>query len=117
MLNLTLHLPTKEQSEAGVVEASPEIKSQVKALLTFESLPSKEKIQKRAEKLAAIAVDHKSALIGGAPWLMSWLEWHLKSKGVQPFYSFSQRVSVEKVMEDGSVKKTNVFRHLGFIKA
>ncbi len=116
IINLTQHTPTAEQSAVGVVEPSPEIKSQVKALLLFKNLPDRKEIEQRADELAAIAVDYESAMIGGAPFLMGALQKALKEKGVQPLCSFSQRVSVEKKMEDGSVVKTNVFRHLGFVE-
>ena len=35
-------------------------------------------------------------------------------KGHKALYADSKRESVEKTMEDGSVVKSNVFRHLGF---
>lgn len=39
---------------------------------------------------------------------------HLTIKGHKALYADSKRESVEKVTEDGSVIKQNVFRHLGF---
>ena len=56
-----------------------------------------------------------SAMIGGAPWMMSALEGALLDAGVQPVYAFSVRESVEQVQPDGSVRKVNVFRHVGFV--
>lgn len=116
IFNLTQHTPTKEQSEAGVFDAfSP---ATVKELLTFKSLPSKEEIQERAFALATVAVSANvsSAMIGGAPFLMSALEKALREKGINPFYAFSKRESIERKKEDGSIVKTTVFRHLGFVE-
>jgi len=36
--------------------------------------------------------------------------------GVCQYYDFSRRESVEEVQADGSVRKTAVFRHAGFIQ-
>lgn len=36
-------------------------------------------------------------------------------RGLCPIYSFSKRVSVEERTPDGWVKKTTVFRHVGFV--
>ena len=46
---------------------------------------------------------------------MSALEKALRDVGIKPFYSYSERVSVEEVQPDGSVVKRNVFKHLGFV--
>ena len=54
-------------------------------------------------------------MIGGAPWFMSSLELALIKEGFTPIYAFSERVSVDVPQEDGSVKKTNEFKHVGFI--
>ena len=55
-------------------------------------------------------------MIGGAPYLMGALEVALKKVGIQPVYSFSERVSKEVVLEDGTTQKTSVFCHKGFIE-
>jgi hypothetical protein len=56
-------------------------------------------------------------MIGGAPYLMAPLERSLRSVGVYPVYAFSVRESVEQTAPDGTVRKTNVFRHAGFVPA
>ncbi|MDA8146485.1 MAG: hypothetical protein M0Z27_10560 [Thermaerobacter sp.] len=88
------------------------------AILTFEELPPRTEIVRRAQALAALAVAHgaKEALIGGAPYLMGPLEVALCAVGVVPLYAFSVRESVEQVQADGSVRKVQVFRHLGFVE-
>jgi len=113
ILNLTQHQGTPEQ---GVVE--PTEKGRVQALLTFSSLPSREEISERAAELAAIAeaAGATAAMIGGAPYLMAPLEASLRGRGIRPLYAFSVRESVETTDPDGTVRKTAVFRHKGFVE-
>ena len=108
ILNLTQHPASAEQ--VGVVE--PKDKEIVKALLTFNDLPSMGEVISRAKDLTNVAKEHdaKHVMIGGAPWLMAPLENELKDAGITPHYAFSKRVSVEK---DG--KKISIFKHLGFV--
>lgn len=58
---------------------------------------------------------HHQAMIGGATYLMEALAKALRDCGIRPLYAFSTRVSVEQAMPDGSVRKVNEFRHLGFV--
>lgn len=57
------------------------------------------------------------AMIGGAPFFMAPLEAAILSVGVTPVYALSDRVSIEEPLSDGSTRKTQVFKHLGFIPA
>jgi len=109
-LNLTQHTGTNEQ---GLSE--PLDKDAVRALLNFVDLPTAEEVKDRAAKLAAMAVGHDKAMVGGAPFLMGPLVDALKAVGVQPVFAFSRRESSEVVQDDGSVRKVAVFRHLGFV--
>lgn len=115
VLNLTQHAASSPQTDQGVYE--PANKKEVQGLLTFASLPSSKEVKDVAAKLVAIAKDEGagSAMIGGAPFLMAPLHNALKEAGVTPCYAFSVRESVEKVNEDGSVTKTAVFNHKGFV--
>ena len=129
ILNLTQHTATQEQKAQLVVEPRM-CKDKIRELLTFEEIPSKEEIEARASELARIAASEASfyagetdnriwitrVLIGGAPYLMSALEKALREMGFQPVYAFSKRESVEQPQPDGSVKKTAVFRHIGFVE-
>lgn len=138
MVNLTQHALTKEQyiynnEELTVVTYKPyaEVQNDIVEFLTFNKIPTKEEILKRADLLAIIASNtirqaedlseipatRKYALIGGAPYLMGPLEKALKEKGIQPLYAFSKRVSVETTQPDGSVLKTAKFVHEGYIEA
>ena len=115
ILNLTQHAPTPEQVEAGVVE--PADKGAVQALLTFESVPDRTEMVRRAKELAEMARVADAVMVGGAPFFMGTLESVLKTVLAVPvLYSFSRRESVEQTQPDGSVKKVAVFRHVGWVE-
>lgn len=125
VLNLTQHVATAEQTEAGVVE--PADKKAVQTALTFDDIPSSDDVFFTARELASIAynwrfdlgLDGQSlrVMIGGAPFLMSQLEAELQRLGFVPVYAFSKRVSEESLDSEGNVVKTNVFKHVGFVDA
>lgn len=116
IINLTQHNATPEQIEAGVYE--PKNKDSVIRNLTFDELPDDIDISIRAVNLALIAESEgaECAMIGGAPYLMSELEKILRIYEIKPVYAFTKRESVEIVEADGTVKKTSVFKHAGFIE-
>jgi len=116
-VNLTQHPATKEQIAAGVFDLTGDELTDLKALLTFGSAPVPKQVQGRAVCLATLAAasDGTYAMIGGAPYLMGPLEAALIKEGVIPRYSFSQRESVEATDSDGTVKKTAVFKHRGWV--
>ena len=119
-----------EQILAGVVDLRPEVSAEVRELLTFAALPRRDEIHARAEDIAEIAAHYdlantdygigeefaSHAMIGGALWLMAPLEEYLRQRGITPLYAFSERVTEEATQPDGSVRKTNVFRHVGFVE-
>jgi hypothetical protein len=115
IINLTQFKASKEQIEDNVIDLKDN--SELKNLLTFTSMPTKAEVRERAEKIATIAAETgcTQALISGAPYLMSELEISLLERNINPLYSFSVRKSIEKTQEDGSVVKTNVFVHKGFV--
>ena len=117
ILNLTQHNATPEQIDAGVIELQPEVKQVLKGLLDFQELPTSEEVVLRAIAITKIAKEHgaSTAMIGGAPFLMSVLEDILRNNDVVPLYAFSQRISVEKLI-DGTVVKTSEFKHVGFVE-
>ena len=116
ILNLTQHGASNEQVSEGVIE--PKSKDLVRDILTFNTIPNISEINLRAEKLARLAQESgaESAMIGGAPYLMSALEKALKDAGVKPIYSFTERRSVETQNPDGSTTKTAVFQHVGWVE-
>lgn len=56
-------------------------------------------------------------MIGGAPYLMGPLAETLREYGLEPVFAFTERVSVDEVQPDGSVRKTAVFKHSGWVPA
>jgi len=127
ILNLTQHKATPEQVAAGVVDLADNKRTILTGWLTFNNLPSADVISDVAETIAQaccgdsltfgdMAEEYGYAMIGGAPFLMSALENALIKRGVTPLYAFSVRESAEQVLPDGTVRKTNVFKHLGFVQ-
>ena len=133
IVNLTQHTRSSEQLRAGVIDLTPELAEQAAAFLTFDALPDVAEIERRAAALAGVAVEQArlvyapdpvgfdvsmhdvSAMIGGAPYLMPALERALILEGITPVYAFSVRQSMEEAQADGSVRKVNIFRHIGFV--
>lgn len=128
VLNLTQHLASPEQVEAGVQNVPSFDREALRALLTFTELPTRQEVEWRARDLALFAHNWVRAsgdepdsgykvMIGGAPFLMEPLVNALRRWEFAPVFAFSKRESVDVVQEDGSVRKTAVFRHLGFVEA
>ena len=123
ILNLTQHIATPEQTEAGVFEPSEEDKKEIQKLLTFEEIPDTKELGTRAYCIGRIAIHYfddgassGNAMIGGAPYFMNFLEDALKYEGIKPMYAFSKRESADQVQPDGSVIKVAVFKHCGFVE-
>lgn len=121
MLNITQHTATAEQLQDGVVEPSQEIKAQIQKLITFDKtvMSEPEQIWNRAKALVALVKReypeiHK-VMIGGALYFMPALTREFKEHGYEVFFSYSDRVSQETHNPDGSVTKTLVFKHLGWV--
>ena len=117
IVNLTQHVSTDDQRAAGVVDM--EDRELVADLLNFDELPTAKQIQNRAETLASLIDEPAgtSIMIGGAPFLMPALVKSLEKRGFIALFAFSKRVSGEIANADGTVTKTSVFKHLGFIEA
>jgi phosphoribosylamine-glycine ligase len=115
--NLTQHAPTAEQIEAGVVQ--PKSHAELIPLLTFHHKPDRAEVGRRATAIAYFAqgLMADAVMIGGAPYLMGPLTDALKDLGIEVCFSYSERVSVESSLPDGSVTKTSVFKHVGFVWA
>lgn len=122
IINLTQHAASAEQLEECVTDMVGKDLESLKALLTFQELPSAAEIDRRAQEITRLAKDalfgqpERSAMIGGALWLMVPLSFYLKSAGIKPVFAFSKRESVERVI-DGKTIKTAVFKHVGFVEA
>ncbi len=121
IINLTQHKATPEQTTAGVVDMAEDWRTRVLVqLLTFDKIPDATELRGAAESIAYLCTEQfptaNTAMIGGAPYLMAPLERALIDRGIKPIYGFSKRESVDEHLPDGSVKKTMVFRHLGFVE-
>lgn len=119
-INLTQHEMTPNQIwdfPGFWFGTSEEEVAEIRDLLTFDNLPSKEEIGRQATRLAMIAKQRGAthALVGGAPYLMPQLHVELEKAGIVPVYSFTERKSVETNNPDGTVTKVQVFEHAGFI--
>lgn len=133
IINLTQHPATPEQIAQGVVDLPPELRTRLAELLTFDAVPTASVVFQRAQDIAMLAITWldtqprlegygsggaalADALLGGAPYLMCALEVALLGHAIEPVYAFSRRESIEQAQPDGSVRKTNVFRHVGFVR-
>lgn len=120
ILNLTQHPATAEQKAQGVIDLSEDHRKQLNALLTFDEIPSDAEMGQRALDILAIAAlqwpEIRQVMLGGAPFFMPSLDTTFSISGYECLYAFSRRESVEEVMADGTVRKTAVFRHLGFVR-
>ena len=133
ILNLTQHVATPEQKAQGVVDLDEDRRKILTNLLIFEEIPSLYELKERAFLIANLcygeapdyylpheeeggALLYNYAMIGGAPFFMSTLEKELLRRGITPLYAFSKRESIEELQPDGSVWKTQVFRHVGFVE-
>lgn len=118
IINLTQHEMTSEQL-VGFEQVGLDYRDMIKGFITFDTLPTREHITICADTLARIAHGCKAthAMIGGAPYLMGPLENALKAHGIQPLCAFSQRESVEKKLDDGTIQKVSVFKHAGWVEA
>jgi hypothetical protein len=138
IINLTQHKATPEQVVQGVVDLPQGLKKLLSEALTFVSVPDKEILDSRANTIYEIAVSHIlnvpfnmvewdinydaeikakgdfGFMIGGAPYLMPYLEEVLRGAGT-PLYAFSKRESIE-VKEGDTVIKKSVFKHIGFVE-
>ena len=117
ILNFTQHAATAEQVAAGVIDLMQHDLASLKALLNFVGLPTADEIYERAYEIAKLADNlmAESVMIGGAPFLMPVLQKALQMRGITVLYAFSERVSIEKIV-NGVVVKTNEFKHVGFVE-
>ena len=114
ILNLTQHVATNEQKEAGVIDVSPEHRQALTDALTINYGDS---LKRKADEVLAIASYYRcqAVMIGGAPFFMAGLAAELEYAGYEVLFAFSERESVEVTAPDGSIQKRSVFRHKGFV--
>lgn len=121
ILNLTQHEATPDQKLAGVIDLPKEAQERLRQLLTFLDIPTMEIMQLRAEALCDMVEEFHPdtqnclVMIGGAPYFMPVLTATLMRRKMHPLFAFSKRQVVEEPQADGSMKKTVVFKHEGFV--
>ena len=118
ILNLTQHVATTEQLAAGVVEPNDHHKMRIVKLLTFDTIPTLCQMTNRACAIRSIVGKYHEldgVMLGGAPFFMGTLEDILSVLPLRILYAFSERKSVEKII-NSKVIKTNVFKHIGFVE-
>ena len=117
ILNFTQHAATAEQVAAGVIDLMQHDLASLKALLNFVGLPTRDDVYNRAYEIAKLADNlmAETVMVGGAPFLMPVLQKALQMRGITVLYAFSERVSIEKIV-NGVVVKTNEFKHSGFVE-
>jgi len=115
IFNATQHRATPDQVKVGVIEQPHPI---VRQLITFDSIEDTKRMVSRATEIARIitASGCNTAMVGGAPYFMGVLEGVLKANEITPLYSFTKRKVEETHNEDGTVSKSYVFKHEGFIE-
>jgi hypothetical protein len=114
--NLTQHRASPDQITEEVFDLPG---GQPATLLTFAGLPTGQEVRRRAETLAEVAkaTGARRAMVGGYLALMAPLCAELAARGITPLFAHSERETVEEVLPDGSVRKTQIFRHAGFVPA
>lgn len=125
IVNLTQHKATTQQHNMGVFDMPANRLDALHALLTFSEIPDAATLRGRACCIAGLVTGAqygepkplaRTAMIGGAPYLMAPLEKELARHGIKAVYAFSMRDSIEQLQPDGSTKKTTVFNHIGFVE-
>jgi hypothetical protein len=119
--NLTQHVATAAQVRAGVVDLHEYARALLGDLLTFHDVPARAQLEERADAVARLVRDVfpncNVAMVGGAPYFMVPLVEALKRHEVTAVFSFTKRESVDTHHADGSVTKSAVFRHVGWVGA
>lgn len=120
IVNLTQHKATPEQIEYGVRDLPVDLYEELVVALTFDNLPKRGDLRGRALKIASLAItalgDAECAMIGGPQYLMPYLERSLQAKGITPLYEFTKSLRKVKARSDGTVEKTIIFQHQGFVE-
>jgi hypothetical protein len=117
ILNLTQHKATPEQMMQGVIDLGENDRQQLIFLLTFNECPDVEEIKNRAYSIVRLTHPYSfdAVMIGGAGFLMRFLEDDFASIKVNVVHAFTKRVVEEKIV-DGEVVKTSIFKHVDFVR-
>jgi len=120
IINMTQHRATPGQIEDGVIDLTEADYKEVCSLLTLEEVPDDFDLMSISMQLVGIAAKYcdkyctTHVMVGGQPDLISYFNYELFRRDIQPRSAFSKRTSVEVHNADGSVSKTQIFRHEGW---
>lgn len=128
VINLTQHTFSQEQlaefKAAGVKDENIiDTNDEIKALITFNGDIDVEIIRERANNVRDYVkkfLDYDNnvvgyALTGGAPFFQAAVNEACRINGFVAMASYSERVSQERVQADGTIVKSSVFKHKGFV--
>lgn len=116
--NFTQHTATPEQIKDGVVELDETQKSLLAPNLNFKELPHYSDVMMSANIILSMARDfgYDAIMVGGYPALMMALGLAKEGHNIRIFFAHSDRVSEERTMPDGTVRKITVFKHIGLVE-
>lgn len=115
ILNLTQHRCTAEQLSDGIENIPSKHAEQLEKLLTFPSDYDLTMLVNNAKALANLArsLGYEAVMVGGMPSFMPILQAEMIKADISVGYARTERVSVDQIQPDGSVKKVSVFKHAG----
>ena len=90
ILNLTGTVSTPEQRAQGVVDPCEEMRAECARLLAFRFAPDGAEIRIAAEGIRTMAVSMGAdrALIGGAPFMVPYLQFLLRESNIEVMFAF-----------------------------
>ena len=113
--SIMAHSLSEEQKEAALKEFSVDRIEEIRSPFNIDPHSSLEEVKKLAVEFAAKVPEGTTvaAVAGELTFTMS-LTKLLKELGIKVVTATTERVSKERVLVDGTVEKTNVFRHVAF---
>ena len=117
IINLTQHNATEDQQLAGVIDLQGDLKVALVAAITFPATYDHAMLVSHAKRVVGIVkdsqIDAQHVMIGGMPSFMPVLQNVLQAAGYHVGYACTDRVSVDVPDDNGGVRKTSVFKHVG----
>lgn len=115
ILNLTQHNATAAQLQDGIENIPSKHQEQLEKLLTFPAGYDLTDLVTSAKALANLTkkLGYEAVMVGGMPSFMPILQAELVKADISVGYARTERVSIDQVQPDGSVRKVSVFKHVG----
>lgn len=114
-VSVMAHALTEEQKEAAFAEFCIDRIEEIRSPFNIDPHSSLEEVKALATEFATKVPEGTvvACVAGELTFTMS-LTALLKERGIKVVTATTERVSKERVLVDGSVEKTNVFRHVAF---